>query len=399
MTRFGTRTQKGAIDDGVNSAMRYYINNVEDLRRQQLIDTIIGLDQTRGGHALRRIDDSLKQRLKRVPDQEEPPEFTEDVKESGGDIVDEEDTLDEEDAESEEGFESEEGEEVVDGDEYQELESRIEESGLFSRLLETSESLKEVSLHQAEADDLEEMSFAESILADLREARGGVETEESDRDFSTPPADDLASSLDEFIDDQIIQAPKEEGIATPDTFDEDQVIFAPKESAPSGSEALLTSDNERVLHEIDELLSGVLSDMQDFRIHADIRESTDFLNVDMEDYTSTSTGDDQISFEESTTYTSAAPTMKSAPESKIPPLKSEEGLLKPKTRKTASLRSKARTKKPGAGKVSSSLRKKSKRSSKRKSVSRASFRSRALTGALLGAAVLAWQVYLAKFSL
>jgi hypothetical protein len=42
VTRLGKRTSQGALDDGVNSAMRYYINNYEDMKRQKGIDMILG---------------------------------------------------------------------------------------------------------------------------------------------------------------------------------------------------------------------------------------------------------------------------------------------------------------------------------------------------------------------
>ena len=388
MTRFGTRTQKGAIDDGVNSAMRYYINNVEDLRRQQLIDTIIGLDQTRGGHALRRIDDSLKRRLKRVPDQEELPDFAVEAEKG------EENALDEEETDFDEVTEFE--GEIGERDEFEDLESQIEETDPFARLLENSESLVESSTPRNSVDDSEEMSFAESILADLRDARNLESEEESEREVA-PSSLDNDEPLDEFIDDQIIQAPKEENGVTAETYEEEQVIFAPTEPPPSGSNTPLTSENDRVLHEIDELLSGVLNEMQDFRIHAEIREATDFLNVEEDDNYS-DVKDDRIFLEEPTYPTFASDqAVERIPRSKASGVKSDKSLLKPKKRKTSLQRSKSRSKKPGASKVSTSLRKR--RSSTKKEVSKVKYRSRALTGALLGAAILAWQVYLAKFSL
>lgn len=43
VTRHGRRTQKGALDDGINSMLRYYINNFKDRRRQRGVDLILGL--------------------------------------------------------------------------------------------------------------------------------------------------------------------------------------------------------------------------------------------------------------------------------------------------------------------------------------------------------------------
>ena len=43
VTREGRRTNRGAFDDGVNSAMRYYINNYKDAHRQRGVDLVLGL--------------------------------------------------------------------------------------------------------------------------------------------------------------------------------------------------------------------------------------------------------------------------------------------------------------------------------------------------------------------
>ena len=48
MTRLGKRTNQGAFDDGVNSAMRYYINNYQDENRQRGIDILLGFTDTDG---------------------------------------------------------------------------------------------------------------------------------------------------------------------------------------------------------------------------------------------------------------------------------------------------------------------------------------------------------------
>ena len=42
VTRTGRRTRQGALDDGINSAKRYYINNYRDRDRQIGIDTLLG---------------------------------------------------------------------------------------------------------------------------------------------------------------------------------------------------------------------------------------------------------------------------------------------------------------------------------------------------------------------
>ena len=42
VTRLGKRTKQGAFDDGVNSALRYFINNYQDVNRQRGIDILLG---------------------------------------------------------------------------------------------------------------------------------------------------------------------------------------------------------------------------------------------------------------------------------------------------------------------------------------------------------------------
>ena len=42
VTRLGKRTKQGAFDDGVNSALRYFINNYQDENRQRGIDILLG---------------------------------------------------------------------------------------------------------------------------------------------------------------------------------------------------------------------------------------------------------------------------------------------------------------------------------------------------------------------
>ena len=42
VTRTGRRTRQGALDDSINSAKRYYINNYRDRDRQIGIDTLLG---------------------------------------------------------------------------------------------------------------------------------------------------------------------------------------------------------------------------------------------------------------------------------------------------------------------------------------------------------------------
>ena len=43
VTRHGKRTHKGALDDGINSLLRYYINNVKDKSRQLGLDFLLGV--------------------------------------------------------------------------------------------------------------------------------------------------------------------------------------------------------------------------------------------------------------------------------------------------------------------------------------------------------------------
>ena len=41
-TRTGKRTRRGALDDGVNSLQRYYVNNFIDADRQEGMDLLVG---------------------------------------------------------------------------------------------------------------------------------------------------------------------------------------------------------------------------------------------------------------------------------------------------------------------------------------------------------------------
>jgi hypothetical protein len=43
VTRSGVRTQRGAVDDAISGARRYFANNLRDLRRQLGIDVLLGL--------------------------------------------------------------------------------------------------------------------------------------------------------------------------------------------------------------------------------------------------------------------------------------------------------------------------------------------------------------------
>jgi hypothetical protein len=42
VTRSGVRTQRGAMDDAISGARRYFANNLRDLRRQLGIDVLLG---------------------------------------------------------------------------------------------------------------------------------------------------------------------------------------------------------------------------------------------------------------------------------------------------------------------------------------------------------------------
>ncbi len=71
VTRFGKRTRSGAIHDGINSVMRYYINNYVDVNRQIGIDTLLGyLDGTQQILGVKRLpifrnqDDYIKTKEK-----------------------------------------------------------------------------------------------------------------------------------------------------------------------------------------------------------------------------------------------------------------------------------------------------------------------------------------------
>jgi hypothetical protein len=43
VTRNGVRTQRGAVDDAVAAARRYFTNNLRDVRKQLGVDTLLGL--------------------------------------------------------------------------------------------------------------------------------------------------------------------------------------------------------------------------------------------------------------------------------------------------------------------------------------------------------------------
>lgn len=67
VTRYGKRTKRGAIADGMNSAKRYFINKYQDYRRQEGLDIVIGLTTGTGkrikGSSSRKLD-VLKEKLK-----------------------------------------------------------------------------------------------------------------------------------------------------------------------------------------------------------------------------------------------------------------------------------------------------------------------------------------------
>jgi hypothetical protein len=97
VTRYGTRTTMGSVDDGLNSAMRYYINNVEDVRRQQLIDTIIGIDQTFGRYIHLSSEDTSLYNI----DELSTNEYARDVEEDGSSNEFSEEEEDDDDEEEE----------------------------------------------------------------------------------------------------------------------------------------------------------------------------------------------------------------------------------------------------------------------------------------------------------
>lgn len=61
VTRLGKRTQQGAIDDGINSAMRYYINNYQDVRNQRGLDIALGYANSEGKSLPKRIFSKITQ--------------------------------------------------------------------------------------------------------------------------------------------------------------------------------------------------------------------------------------------------------------------------------------------------------------------------------------------------
>jgi phosphatidylinositol 4-phosphatase len=78
VTRLGKRTRQGAFDDGMNSAMRYYINNYLDEDNQRAIDLVIGVGEgdelLKAQTALKRKKDKIiaeeKERKKRLKERE-----------------------------------------------------------------------------------------------------------------------------------------------------------------------------------------------------------------------------------------------------------------------------------------------------------------------------------------
>ena len=62
VTRLGKRTNRGAWDDGINSVMRYYINNYVDVDRQAGLDVVLGenLDNDTCMENYNRIDEFTK---------------------------------------------------------------------------------------------------------------------------------------------------------------------------------------------------------------------------------------------------------------------------------------------------------------------------------------------------
>ena len=364
---------------------------MEDLRRQQLIDTIIGLDQTRGGHALRRIDESLKQRLREVPDQEDLPSVSEQIAE----VTHEHDRIFDEDS--------------VDQDALEESETIMEESFPDDQELDSVRSLE--NFHAGDPDlggFAEEKSFAESILSDLSDARGESELDESEETYTAAPIEDEIplSSCAENIEEMSFAESilfdlgdgKEEGqmgdLKGLDNlsaeFIDDPIIYAPK-ATTSGTEPLF--DNERLLTEVDDLLTGLLDDVRDFRTHVKDDAVDDSLSNFLRDQVSSP---DPVRYKEPRKGASKSSSQLS---SGLPTI--------PKKRKIASQRKKS---KPGSGARTSSMSSKPSGVGPRKSGKESQlkpdngshakgFRSRLVTGAVLGAIFFAWQVYVTRFSL
>ena len=363
---------------------------MEDLRRQQLIDTIIGLDQTRGGHALRRIDESLKQRLREVPDQEDLPSVSEQITE----VTHEQDGIFDEDS--------------VDQDGLEESETIVEESFPDDLELDSVRSLENVHVGDPDLGEFaEEKSFAESILSDLRDARGESELDESEETYTAAPIEDeipLSSGADieemsfaESILFDIGDGKEESQMGDLKNLDnlsaefiDDPIIYAPKETT-SGTEP--SFDNERLLTEVDDLLTGLLDDVRDFRTHVKDDAVDDSLSNFLRDQVSSP---DPVRYKERRKGASKSSSQLS---SGLPTI--------PKKRKIASQRKKS---KPGSGARTSSMSSKPSGVGPRKSGKESQvkpengshakgFRSRLVTGAVLGAIFFAWQVYVTRFSL
>ena len=73
VTRLGKRTNQGAIDDGLNSVMRYYINNNNDYERQKGLDILLGIGMNK---EIDIISESNKQTLIQLSRIEETKDAT-----------------------------------------------------------------------------------------------------------------------------------------------------------------------------------------------------------------------------------------------------------------------------------------------------------------------------------
>jgi hypothetical protein len=188
--------------------MRYYINNVEDLQKQTMIDAIIGLDQTRGGHAVRRIDDALKMALT-------------------------EDTVEQDEPEAEEATATD----IEDGSNESE---------------ETVDSGEEGNEDELQADISAESDLEDDDEADFDDMLDAAVVEETndeviDLDYVDYDDSPLFSVAADRIDMEI-------GV------DENEIIFAPTER--EGAE----DDIEvGILDEMDSVLSALLDDVKEFR--------------------------------------------------------------------------------------------------------------------------------------
>ena len=98
VTRLGRRTNQGAIDDGVNSAMRYFINNYQDPSRQRGIDRLLGLVE---GDGVRKAVRRLPEIAQLLDDEEEEDDEDADESDDGeGEVWGERDEDDSDDDES-----------------------------------------------------------------------------------------------------------------------------------------------------------------------------------------------------------------------------------------------------------------------------------------------------------